>query len=77
MYARFSPPAWRGTFYGLKFILAFGLGWPAVELAGWVYGVQESFGLLFMVLAGVSAIAVLVALGLPRSPQGIGLARPA
>ena len=77
MYARFSPPAWRGTFYGLKFILAFSLGWPAVEIAGWVYGAQQSFDILFMVLAGVSAVAVLVALGLPRSPQGIGMARPA
>ena len=52
MYARFSPPAWRGTFYGLKFILAFSLGWPAVEIAGWVYGAQQSFDLLFMCSPG-------------------------
>ena len=80
MYARFSPPAWRGTFYGLKFILAFGLGWPAVEIAGWLYGTQGSFELLFTVLAAVAAVAAIAALALPSSPRGLGrarLARPA
>ena len=77
MYARFSPPAWRGTFYGLKFILAFGLGWPAVEIAGWVYGVSGSFELLFTLLVGIAAVALLASIALPRSPRGIGLARSA
>ena len=75
MYARFSPPAWRGTFYGLKFILAFGLGWPAVEVAGWLYGVEGSFDTLFMVLAAVAGLAAFAALALPSSSPRAGRPR--
>ena len=75
MYARFSPPAWRGTFYGLKFILAFGLGWPAVEIAGWLYGAEGSFDTLFMVLAAVAALAAFTALALPSTSPRAGRPR--
>ena len=75
MLARFSPPAWRSTIYGLKFIVAFGIGWPAVEIAGWLYGERQSFDLLFLILAGFAVLASFAALALPGSPRGLGRAR--
>lgn len=68
MYARFSPPAWRGTFYGIKFVLVYGVGWPAVEAAGWFYGESGNFVPLFAALAVIAAVALIVALALPRTP---------
>ena len=68
MYARFSPPAWRSTFYGIKFVLAGGVGWPAVEAAGWLFGRTGGFTELFEILALAAALAFLVALALPRTP---------
>ena len=77
MFARFSPPEWRSTIYGLKFVLAFGLGWPAVEAAGRLYGASGSFAPLFLGLAGISLCALVAACALPRLPLGIRLAGPA
>lgn len=68
MYARFSPPAWRSTFYGIKFVLAFGMGWPAVEFAGRIYKLTGGFETLFVALVAVAGVAVAAALALPRSP---------
>ncbi len=70
MLARFSPPAWRSTMYGLKFVLAFGVGWPAVELAGGFYGSRGSFDMLFLVIAACAAVAATAALALPGLPRG-------
>ena len=71
MYARFSPPAWRGTFYGIKFVLAFGIGWPAVEVAGWIYGRTGGFDELFQVLLIAVVLGLAAALALPRTPVRI------
>ena len=71
MYARFSPPAWRGTFYGIKFVLAFGVGWPAVEAAGWLYGRAGNFTELFLALTAVAALALAAALALPKTPMHV------
>ncbi|MDD5476111.1 MAG: MFS transporter [Syntrophales bacterium] len=40
--AVFTPARWRSTAYGIKFILAFGVGAFAVYAVGWI---QESWGL--------------------------------
>lgn len=71
MYAKFSPPSWRGTIYGVKFVLAFGIGWPAVELSGWLYGATGGFTTLFLVLAVAVALVLVCAILLPG-----GEARP-
>jgi len=77
MFVRLSPPAWRSTMYGLKFILVFGLGWPAVEAAAWLYGVRESFDGLFVALACLAGAGVLAAVALPSGGSGgLRLVRP-
>ena len=62
LFAALTPPHWRSTGYGIKFVLTFGIGATAVWL---VSAVQGAFGLraAFFALAGVvglllTAIAV-------------------
>ncbi len=66
MFARFTPPHWRGTVYGVKFVLAFSIGWPIVELSGWIYGERGGFEFLFAILAAVSLFAAAAAMLIPR-----------
>lgn len=66
MFARFTPLQWRGTMYGVKFVLAFSVGWPIVELSGWVYGKYGGFEILFAVLAAVSLLAAIAAMLIPK-----------
>ena len=58
--SRLSPPAFQHTAYGVKFVLTFGIGALAVELAGLV---QASWGLsaVYLGIAGFTAL-VLVAI---------------
>lgn len=68
--ARYTPPAWRATAYGAKFVLAQGaaaLGYPIVA---WFYEAGGQSLLLFGVLAALAAVGGLTALLLPREPAG-------
>jgi len=59
--ARLSPPAFRHTAYGTKFVLTFGVGSLSVKLAGWL---QQGwgFGSVFTVLGFVTLALVLTIL---------------
>jgi len=67
--SRLSPPAFQHTAYGVKFVLAFGIGALAVELAGLA---QESWGLsaVYLGLAGSTALILLaILLLIARTPK--------
>ncbi len=59
LFAALTPPRWRSTGYGIKFVLTFGVGSIAVWLVIWV---QTAFGLraVFLALAAVVALLVTV-----------------
>jgi sugar phosphate permease len=59
--ARFTPSRFRHSAYGLKFILAFGVGSLGVKIVGWI---NASWGneTVFVVLGFTSAAIVCVAI---------------
>jgi hypothetical protein len=58
--ARLTPPGLRHSAYGLKFILAFGVGSLGVKFAGWM---QRAWGIeaVFVALGFLSIVIVFVA----------------
>jgi MFS family permease len=58
LFAHFSPPRWRATGYGVKFVLTFGVGALAVQM---VQHVQVGGGLSVVFLYLGAVVAVLVA----------------
>ena len=65
--SRFAPPGRRGFVFGLKFILAFGLGGMGTGLAGKLdkgYGIAS----VFTVAAAVTLLAALLAVGAWKWP---------
>lgn len=62
---RYSPSAWRGLAFGLKFILAFGVSGLGVRLEGTLYDGTGGFHLLFTVLASLAAVGFATACLLP------------
>lgn len=73
LFARFTPPAWRGTAFGVKFLLTLGVSAVAVPLIAWVYAATQDFYWLFVILAGLSLTAAVAAWLLPAEAP----ARPA
>ncbi|MCB2227352.1 MAG: MFS transporter [Desulfarculaceae bacterium] len=67
--SRLSPPAFKHTAYGTKFILTFGVGAFAVKVAGWVeaaWGLGAIYlGIGCVTLALVGTIAILIS----RTPK--------
>lgn len=61
--ARFSPGSLRHSAYGLKFIMAFGVGSIGVKIAGWINSVW-GMEVIFVVLGATSVAIVGVAGGL-------------
>ncbi|MFN3659541.1 MAG: MFS transporter [Pseudolabrys sp.] len=55
--ARYTPPAWRGRVYAMRFFLNFTLAGPAVWGIGRLYD-QGGFGLVLWVTAAVAAVFV-------------------
>jgi len=68
--SRYTPGNWRGLAFGAKFILSFGAGPLAVQMAALCYGWSGDFTLLLLILAGLVLVSVLAALALPGSLQG-------
>ncbi|KAF0222207.1 MAG: major facilitator superfamily [Rhodospirillaceae bacterium] len=54
---KYTPAKWRGTAFGLKFVLSFGVSGLAVPLVSLIRGMTGGFELLFLLLAG-SAVMV-------------------
>jgi predicted MFS family arabinose efflux permease len=59
--SRFSPPAWKSTFFGFKFFLAFGIGSIGTPLSGWLQK-QHGTGAVFTAGAGAVIAALFIAL---------------
>ena len=53
--ARYTPPAWRGRVYALRFFLIFTSAGPAVWTIGWLYD-RGGFGLVLWITAILAAI---------------------
>ena len=63
--ARFTPGKYRGLAYGAKFILTFGVGPLAVQLAAASYRWTGTFEGLYLTVAALAAAAFLASLLLP------------
>ena len=55
--AKFTPPRWRSTGYGLAAILIFGVGALAVYLVGWV-SANQSLGAVYLYSGGMVLLIV-------------------
>ena len=64
--ARYTPAKWRGTAFGLKFVLSFGVSGLGVPLVSVMRGMTGGFEALFMLLAASSVVVATAALLLPR-----------
>ena len=63
--ARYSPPQWRGTVYGVKFVIAFGLASLAVPMVAALYELTSGFFWVLVILGGFAALVALVGTLLP------------
>ncbi len=72
MIARYTPMRWRGTAFGMKFILAFGVSGLGVPLVSVLHAATGGFGLLFVVL-GLCAVIVATASLLLPSGKSVGM----
>jgi len=65
LFAKYSPPKWRSTAFGIKFVLALGVAALAVPLVSWTYELVGEFTWLLIILAILAGFAVFFALLLP------------
>ncbi len=63
--ARYSPPDWRGTVYGVKFVIAFGVASLAVPMVAVLHGFTGGFFWVMVTLGGLGAAVALVSMFLP------------
>lgn len=56
--ARYSPAKWRGTAFGMKFILSFGVSGLAVPLVSLILSATGSLAWLFALLAAAAVVVV-------------------
>jgi MFS family permease len=66
LFARYSPPQWRGTAFGIKFVLALGVSAAAIPLASYIHLTTGGFYWLFVILAVLAGIAAIATWFLPR-----------
>lgn len=62
---KYTPAKWRGTAFGLKFVLSFGVSGLAVPLVSLIRGMTGGFELLFLLLAGAAVMIACTATLLP------------
>ncbi len=67
LFARFSPPAWRGTAFCVKFLVSLGVSAISVPLVGELYGVAGDFRPLLLLLAMLAGLGALTGLLLPSA----------
>ncbi len=70
--SRYTPARWRGTAFGLKFVLSFGVSGLGVPLVSVIRGATGGFEALFLLLAIAAAMVALAASRLP--PERVVLA---
>jgi FSR family fosmidomycin resistance protein-like MFS transporter len=66
MLARYTPAKWRGTAFGLKFILSFGVSGLGVPMVSLIRVQTGGFEWLFWILAALSAAIVGLGMFLPK-----------
>ncbi|CAA7627789.1 Major facilitator superfamily permease [Candidatus Terasakiella magnetica] len=69
--ARYTPAKWRGTAFGLKFVLSFGISGLGVPLVSLIRGATGGFEALFLLLAISACVVALAASQLPAERQGL------
>lgn len=77
LFARYTPPAWRGTAFGVKFLISLGVAAVSVPLVGGMYHSFGEFGPLLVTLAGAAAVGAAAALLLPTMRRETTAAQPA
>ena len=76
LFARFSPPAWRGTAFGVKFLVSLGVSAVSVPLVGELFRVAGDFEPLLTLLAVFAATGAVVGVLLPSARRSAA-AQPA
>lgn len=77
LFARFSPPAWRGTAFGVKFLVSLGVSAISVPLVGQLYDYAGDFEPLLVLLAVLAASGAVAGLLLPSVRRGEPAVQPA
>lgn len=67
--AKYTPARWRGTAFGLKFVLSFGVSGLAVPLVSLLRGLTGGFELLFGLMAGAALMVAAAASLLPSEKE--------
>ncbi|MGE5477225.1 MAG: MFS transporter [Bacteroidales bacterium] len=68
--AKYTPARWRGTAFGLKFVLSFGVSGLAVPLVSLLRGLTGGFELLFWLLAAAAVLVAAAGTLLPAEELG-------
>lgn len=63
--ARYSPAKWRGTAFGMKFILSFGVSGLGVPLVSFILATTGELRWVFALLAGAAAVVAIAGSFLP------------
>lgn len=77
LFARFTPPAWRGTAFGVKFLLSLGVSAVSVPLVAEMFRLSGDFHIMLYVLAGFGLTGGIAALALPARRVAEPIAQPA
>lgn len=77
LFAKFSPPAWRGTAFGVKFLVSLGVSAISVPLVGQLYDMAGDFEPLLILLALFAAAGAIAGLLLPSVRRPAPAAQPA
>lgn len=67
--ARYTPAKWRGTAFGMKFVLSFGISGLGVPLMAYILKSTGDFVWVFVLLSAMAAIVVTASLMLPREER--------
>lgn len=63
--ARYAPPRWRGTAFGMKYVLSFGVSGLGVPLVSLIHGATGELYWLFVLLAGLAGAVAAMGMFLP------------
>lgn len=69
--SRYTPAKWRGTAFGLKFVLSFGVSGLGVPLVSVMRGAFGGFEALFVLLAASATVVALAASQLPSERAAV------
>ncbi len=63
--ARYAPPDWRSTIYGVKFAIGLGIASLGVPMVAFIHDSHGGFVVLFTLLSGFAVVVALAAAFLP------------